>query len=193
MTTGEILRGLRKLEPITIRELFEAIGAERPQTVHKALTQGIERGVVRRSLARKYGRAVYVYRTTALGRADCECGRPKEIDLGACDRCLYLDGDETLRGKVIEVLRGTDGMNLRELCEELGMNPDNSYGQRTLRRPLSELLDDGRIRRYWRENDSVPRLARVFGRSEEVEQSGAGGGWAYVLAGLTEREWRKSA
>lgn len=123
---------------------------------------------------------------------ECDCSRLRAHDAEACSRCQYLDGDETQRGRILAALRGTDGLNLRELCEELGLKPGNSNGQRQIRRPLYQLMEARRIRRYWRDNDLVAVPRSLFGRRDTITAMAGGEGcWAYVLDGKTEREWRQ--
>lgn len=188
MSYGETLRTLRRLEPVTCSELAAAIGGKHHTTAEQALFWGMERGLVwRRKIKRGY-QLVYQYRTTALGRADCECGRPKEIDLEACSYCLYLDGEDR-PGMIIAALRGTDGLTLRELCVELGMNSDIGNGQRDIWRYVQRLMEQRRIRRYWRE-EVCPTLTKATGFAGNAAYRQARAGWAYALDGQTAKQWR---
>lgn len=109
---------------------------------------------------------------------ECECGNPKPSDSEGCARCRFLDG--TARwGFVIDALRGTDGLSLRELAEATG------HHREALQRTMKKLLDVGRVRRYWREIDSTltHRGHANFGKRIVEVRSGGDGCWVYALDG----------
>lgn len=125
----------------------------------------------------------------------CDCGEPRAPGLDCCARCAHLDGigRRDRAADVIEALRGSDGMSLRELCRVLGMDDSLGNGTRSMWRWVKRLMDEGRIRRYWHEDSTASTEHVESFRNGDGEKRGAVGCWAYCLDGKTEREWRKSA
>jgi hypothetical protein len=110
---------------------------------------------------------------------ECDCGNPKPYRAECCVRCGYLDHGIPHRqtnwrhkALVVSILRGTDGLSLTEICGALGL-PATIHGtaHRSLHRTVSQLVRDGRLRRY-----------------ERVEDSGKTC-WVYILDGLDPRAW----
>lgn len=93
---------------------------------------------------------------------ECECGNPKTPKSLSCQRCRYLDGGTPVAMHAIMMLRGTDGLTIRELCEEVYGRVDTNATVSMLR-ILQRLTRTGRIRRYMDEiQDTSPRT--VFGK-----------------------------
>lgn len=110
---------------------------------------------------------------------ECECGRPKSSGARCCARCRYLDGETPHTGAVIDSLRGTDGMSLTEIVEAID-GVWSLSGYRSVQRTCKTLLEQGRVRRYWCEQDAF--YCKGTGRQ------GAGDGhWVYALWAATER------
>jgi hypothetical protein len=108
--------------------------------------------------------------------AFCECGALRPRGSQACARCAYLDGEDKGKfGEIISVLRGTDGLSLKELASALGRKTT-----RALQTSTKLLVQRGRLRRYWTELD-------CFETSSSPTGKGAGNGcWVYALDGRTE-------
>jgi len=106
----------------------------------------------------------------------CECGNGKPSSAEACARCVFLDGDDTRRGRVIAALRGTEGLTLRELALAVYGRDDRHVAQRSTLRVIRQLESAGRLTRFWREHESSVRNAW---RGTKVSISY--GGWTYSL------------
>lgn len=119
----------------------------------------------------------------------CACGSPRMSGADCCARCAYLDGvgRRDSASRVIDALRGSDGMSLVALCEALDMNENIDSGLRTMWRWVKRLMKEGRVRRYWVEDSSTDKHS-AFG----VMAPKAISCWAYCLDGKTEREWKAS-
>lgn len=76
----------------------------------------------------------------------CDCGNPKSSNMEACHRCAFLDGSYPQQAEIIDALRGTDGLTTAELLSITGRFDS------ALRRSLKTLLQNGRVRRYWRDS-----------------------------------------
>lgn len=112
----------------------------------------------------------------------CECGNEKRSKRApACERCLYLDGWLPKQAAVIHALRGTDGLSLRELVEEIYKRDDRNATSSMLR-TVQRMERDKRIRRYERENDSVEIEGERFGIARNFKRSGSAC-WVYALDG----------
>lgn len=124
--------------------------------------------------------------------AHCDCGEPKPRAAESCNRCAYLDGTDTALplDRIIGVLRTNNGMSMRELCEALGLDVSHSNGQRSMFRWIKTLTEQGRIRRYWREN-TMTEERRVFKSGGKARCHV--GCWVYALDGLTDEQWRRKA
>lgn len=161
-----------------ITDLARAAIADIPDTVHFGPTPIRERAV----------------RVAKAAQLECDCGNPKSAKSEACERCIYLDGDGYERiplAVIISMLRGTDGMSLRELCIARGMNTEKNNGQKVMRRYVALLIEQGRVRRYWRESDSEAYSdIAYFGSADNASRRAGGTGcWVYALDGATEQEW----
>lgn len=115
----------------------------------------------------------------------CECGNRKAGGNHACDRCSYLDGNRDVPSRVIAALRDVGGMSLRELCETVHGGSCNTR-RRSMLRTVQILERATRIRRYWREIDTVLVTSRRFNRAPITRPSGGAGCWVYALDGRTE-------
>lgn len=110
----------------------------------------------------------------------CECGREKTCEARSCARCRYLDGETPKQHAVIAALRGTDGLPVRELCLLVdGRCDDVTYV--SMQRTVAALVAQGRLRRYWLEDDGVTQ-GNAFGRGYAARASR--GCWAYALDGI---------
>src|SRR5678816_3470413 len=126
----------------------------------------------------------------------CQCGEPKGNRDVCCSRCGYLDRGwirgvdkpGTTKSAVIEALRGTDGLTLTELAAETELLP------RSILRSLRPMLDNGRVRRYWREDVNCNAGYQVSSYRNGTATLGLGAiaAWAYVLDGMTEWEWSRA-
>lgn len=122
---------------------------------------------------------------------ECECGGPKSARASACKRCLYLDGERRIAGEVIAALRGTDGLSLREICEQV--RGEQSHSARTaMLRVVQVLMRKQRVCRYWREMDSHEITTERSGIAARLKRGG-NGCWVYILDGLTERQYARRA
>lgn len=109
----------------------------------------------------------------------CECGTVKHPTSPTCQRCAYLDGSTTNMADIIEALRGTDGLTLREICEATGRD------KRRMHDSLQALMASGRVRRYMVELDAV--TARRGGGLDGWDVGVGASAWAYVLDGDARR------
>lgn len=127
----------------------------------------------------------------------CECGTLKNPRLSSCDRCMYLDGGtlRSMNGRpgaakvdIISVLRCTDGMSLSEIAEE------TKRPARSILRALRQMLECGRVRRFWREemNTYAGRPIASYRNGTSKMGTGAVAAWAYALDGKTELEWARA-
>lgn len=128
------------------------------------------------------------------GSGKCDCGEPLIAGSDCCARCAHLDGvrRSDAAGGIINVLRGTDGLSLDELCTELLPDREKKSAWRQMHRWVHKLMGEGRIRRYWLESTNGS-LAIDSYRSGKVRRENAKGCWVYTLNGATEREWRRRA
>jgi len=107
----------------------------------------------------------------------CECGRPKSSGARGCARCTHLDGVTPAQAEIIAALRGTDGLSVAEIVDELGDAGDSQYS--ATHRTVVRLVEQGRLRRYWRESDAVDRLNGHVSAND--------GHWVYALWGAAEK------
>lgn len=115
-------------------------------------------------------------------RHTCECGNRKPYTAEACKRCEYLDGSARYGcAYVIDALRGTDGLTIVELRDQLGRQRE------ALQRTLNRLVETGRVRRYWREDYAGTRQQRTLQSREPVEIRNVSGCWVYALDGDERR------
>lgn len=110
----------------------------------------------------------------------CQCGNAKSSAAQACRECARLDGSKPRQALIIDTLRGTDGLSIREICEELDGYVDHSGNYATAMRSLQSLIRDGRVRRFKRESNGVS--INVFGM-HGVYAEQALTEWAYILDG----------
>lgn len=124
---------------------------------------------------------------------ECECGRPKERGELCCERCAFLDGVKPRQREIIETLRDTNGMNVRDLCLELfGFYDANNNGT-VIGRTLQVMLGRGRLARFWREGEVLHVARSNRWASGKTMRACAAGSWVYVLAGDPDRVMRRAA
>lgn len=110
----------------------------------------------------------------------CECGAKKPSGTTGCARCRFLDGEHPEQATLIGALRGTDGMSISELVDDLQRLPS------ALSRSLALLLQSGRVRRYWREADPISTTQRGRNGAGQRAVRSNGGHWVYALNGRFE-------
>lgn len=118
----------------------------------------------------------------SLDCTTCECGRAKTKDSDACARCRHLDGENPTVAQLISILREYNGMSTSDLTTA------TRRWDTAVWRTLKTMLASGRIRRYWRENDSREGTGRNrYGGTQRYNLSNSGH-WVYALNADWERQ-----
>lgn len=170
------------------RCLRVSIPQELPETAHVTREQMLE--TERRKQLAPIELAAQRTKDAVFGSSrECECGNSKSRKSKACDRCLFLDGRRQDWGIVIDAMRGSRGMSLLELCEATKSGVEFSNHRRAMLRTMQTLMEQGRVRRYWREGDEFA-VSNAWGRG--ANSCGAGGCWAYVLTEPARSSVRKT-
>lgn len=106
---------------------------------------------------------------------ECDCGRPKFAGNESCSHCRYLDGAVYSDSQIIAALRQVGWLTLTEMGSMVSCLPN------ALQRPVTRLLESGRVRRQWRENDAREATGRSRNGGRQRMNVGAGGAWEYSL------------
>ncbi|UCC74935.1 MAG: hypothetical protein JSV86_10415 [Gemmatimonadota bacterium] len=84
----------------------------------------------------------------------CECGRSKQLQAAACDRCAFLDGTGEGEAKIIAVLRQLGGVaDMYQIAAGAGTT------LRSVQRNIAKLKRGGRV---YRVTDNDGRAERVL-------------------------------
>lgn len=92
-----------------------------------------------------------------MTQRECECGNVKSANAAACKRCAFLDGKRVREQAVIGYLRHEVRATLREITEALPPELQPRY-RGCMWRSLSQLVDNGRVRRDTGDGDATYTL-----------------------------------